>query len=125
MSLFKRNLKQSICENNKKESQEDLYIITAVEARRNSENCIPTQFRTLVDVIMKQIRETSNSNNKRYLCFDKKDVQSEKLIVYFEEMVNNPFFKRFFEKLGYRYEVKLEDNENFSEENTTKIIISW
>lgn len=102
----------------------DIKIITAEEARKNSEEYIPKRKKEMISSIMTEIERVSKNTPENYVVIEECDISFDSPIT-FEDLIKDPYYKDFFERLGYKYNIETESKSKWMMEDEDKIIISW
>lgn len=102
----------------------DIKIITAEEARRNSEEYIPKRKKEMIGLVMNEIERVSKNTPENYVVIEECDISFDSFIT-FNDLIKDPYYKDFFEKLGYKYNIETESRSKWMMEDKNKIIISW
>lgn len=102
----------------------DIKIITAKEARRNSEEYIPNRKKEMIGSIMIEIERVSKNTPENYIVIEECNVYFDSCIT-FNDLIKDPYYKDFFEKLGYKYNIETESRSEWMMEDKNKIVISW
>lgn len=102
----------------------DIKIITAEEARKNSEEYIPKRKKEMIGLVMSEIERVSKNTPENYVIIEECDISFDSSIT-FNDLIKDPYYKDFFEKLGYKYNIETESRSGWMMEDKNKIIISW